>query len=137
MSAQGKSTGAKHRAAASSKVPASKKPAKVKAVVPTKLRTEEARLFFKCTDSTQWVELPRVGKNKTNVGPVIFNGDISITQKARGTRCILSLGKSNYTLQGGRFVLGSADDHEEHMLVGCFSVKGPGSCRLDTDKGDD
>ena len=33
--------------------------------------------------------------------------------------------------------MGSPDDREEHMLVSCFSVKGPGSCRLDTDNGDD
>ena len=85
------------------------------------------------------VQLPCIGKaNKNNVGPVVFNGDISITQKAAGNRCTLRLRKSEYSLQENRFVLGSADDDEGRMLVGYFSMteKIP-DCRIDTDKKDD
>ena len=85
------------------------------------------------------VELPCFGKaNKNNVGPVVFNGDISITQKAAGNRCTLRLHKSEYSLQERRFALGSADDDEEHLFVGYFSMPGQmPACRIDTDKDDD
>ena len=85
------------------------------------------------------VELPCIGKaNKNNVGPVVFNGDISITQKAAGNRCTLRLCKSEYSLQENRFVLGTVDDNEMRMFVGCFSMTGQmPACRIDTDKGDD
>lgn len=84
------------------------------------------------------VVLPCIGEtNKYNVGPVVFSGDISITQKAKGNRCTLTLGKSDYALQEDRFISGSADDDEEHMFVGHFRLRQVPACRIDTDKGDD
>ena len=84
------------------------------------------------------VELPCIGKtNKRNVGPVVFDGDISITQKAAGNRCTLRLRKSEYGLQENRFVLDTVDDRVD-MLVGYFSMTGQmPACRVDTDKNDD
>ena len=85
------------------------------------------------------VELPCIGKTyKINVGPVVFDGNISITQKAAGNRCTLRLSKSEYSLQEKRFVLGTAGDNEVNMFVGYFSMKGQmPACRIDTDKDDD
>ena len=56
--------------------------------------------------------------NKYSVGPVVFSGDISITQKAAGNRCTFRLRKADYRLQEDCFVLGSADDDDEGMFVG-------------------
>lgn len=56
--------------------------------------------------------------NKYNFGPVVFNGDISITQKAAGNRCTFRLRKADCSLQEDCFVLGSADDDDEGMFVG-------------------
>ena len=83
------------------------------------------------------VNLPSVGKNPWfNVGPVVFNGDISIAQRAKGNRCTFTLGRSNYTLQEGRFVLGSAADNEADTFVGYFSVTQElPACRFDNDAG--
>ena len=87
------------------------------------------------------MKLPCVrGKtNKENVGPVVFNeGDIFITQKALGNRSTLRLSKSDYRLEEGRFSVGTAQEDEHGMFVGCFSVTGEmPACRIDTDKGDD
>ena len=85
------------------------------------------------------VELPCIGKtNKRNVGPVVFDGDVSITQKAAGNRCTLRLRKSEYRLQGNRFLLGTVDDDEVNMFVGYFSMTGQmPAFRIDTDKNDD
>ena len=91
------------------------------------------------TNLTHRVGLPCIGKaSKDNVGPVVFDGDISITQKAAGNRCTLRLRNSEYSLQENRFVLGCVDDNERFMLVGYFSMteKIP-DCSIDTDKGDD
>lgn len=91
------------------------------------------------TSLTRRVDLPCIGKaSKNNVGPVVFDGDISITQKAAGNRCTLRLGKPEYSLQDHRFVLGSVDDNEQYMLVGYFWMRDQmPACRIDTDKGDD
>lgn len=71
-----------------------------------------------------------MGKTEKNdVGPAVFDGDISVTQKARDNRCTLLLGKSG---------LGSADDNDERMFVAYSSVvRQMPACRIDTDKGDD
>ena len=83
------------------------------------------------------VKLPSVGKSYNfNVGPVTFNGDISIVQKAQGNSCTLRVEKSNYTLQEGRFVLGSAADREADTFVGYFSVtQETPACRSDSING--
>ena len=82
--------------------------------------------------------LPCFGKTKkNNVGPVLFDGGLSITQKSGGNRCIFQLDRADYILNEKRFVLGSAQDDEQHMFVGHFQVIRPGTSSIDTDKDDD
>ena len=75
--------------------------------------------------------LPCFGKlDKRNVGPVLFDRDLSITQKAGANKCIFKLGRLDYILEG-RFVMGSADQNKEQMFVGVFQVTRPGTCHTD------
>ena len=67
---------------------------------------------------------------------MIFNGDLSITQKTGGKRCIFELSRQNYPLEG-RFVLGDSQSDEGLLFVGIFNVLRPGTVRVETDQGDD
>ena len=69
------------------------------------------------------VTFPCFGKiQKNDVGPIVLDGDISITQTTGSGRCIFKLRKADYMLEETHFVVGSASNDEERMFVGYFQV---------------
>ena len=84
---------------------------------PTSLSSNQITLSYQAKDQEEWVSLPYIENAKRNdVGPIVFDGSISITQKIRGNRCIAKLARQDYSLES----LEIDDEDESTFIIGIF-----------------
>lgn len=109
--------------------PSSSKPKTL--AFPTSLTAKNAALSYKVQDNEEWIPLPCVRKTeKINVGPVVFQGSISITQKTGGNRCTFQLQKLDYSPEPFAIV----NEDSKNYLMGVFRCLNTPQCTFESDK---
>lgn len=98
---------------------------------PTSLTAKNAALSYQVQDHEEWIPLPCIRKiEKINVGPAVFQGSISITQKTEGNRCIFQLQKLDYSSKPFAIV----DEDSKKYLMGIFRCLHTPQCTFESDK---